>query len=129
MKLNPDCIRDILLTVEDTTDSYRSLEYDSKGEKLPKLAKYDHNEILYHMNQCNLSGFLVGFQRYDTGDFVRIADLSPQGHEFLANIRQDNIWNNTKSIASQIGSKSLETLVQISSNIITELIKAQFGLS
>lgn len=129
MKLNPDCIRDILLTVEDTTDSNTSFEYDTKSDKPQKLRKYDHNEIMYHMNQCNLSGFFVGYQRYDGGSFTRVSDLSPYGHEFLANIRQDNIWNNTKTIAGKVGTKSLNALTQIASSIITELIKSQFGLS
>lgn len=33
-----------------------------------------------------------------------------------------------KSIAGKVGSKSLDALVEIASNVITELIKAQFGL-
>lgn len=129
MKLNPDCIRDILLTVEDTTDSTKMFEYQSDKEKPSKLKKYDHNELMYHIRQCSLSGFFTALQTYDGDDFVIIGDLSPKGHEFLANIRQDNIWNNTKIIAGKVGSKSLDALIQIASNVVTELIKAQFKLS
>ena len=32
------------------------------------------------------------------GDIVEISDLSPSGHEYLANIRSDNIWNKTKKL-------------------------------
>ena len=129
MKLDPDCIRDILLTVEENTDIYKSFDY-SKGENnYPRLQKYDHNELLYHMRQCHLSDLVVGFLPLDAGNNVLIKDLSPQGHQFLANIRQDNIWNGTKKIAAKIGSKSLDTMVQIASNVVTELIKAQFNLA
>lgn len=58
-----------------------------------------------------------------------VQDLTPTGHKFIENIRQDTIWNNTKSIAAKVGSKSLDAIMQIASNVITELIKSQFGLS
>lgn len=129
MKLNPDCIRDILLAVEKVTDANTPFRYSRYKSAHQHLAKYDHNEILYHMKQCNMDDMFDGFTLTDSGDLVIIRDLSPKGHKFLANVRQDNIWNNTKIIAGKVGSKSLEALVQISSNIITDLVKAQFGLS
>ena len=129
MKLNPDCIRDILLAVEDTVDGTRIFEYSATEPVHSRLRAYDHSEILYHFRQCSMAGLIVGFLPLDNGDSVTISDLAPDGHRFLANVRQDSIWNNTKAVAAKVGSKSLEALIQISSNVITELIKAQFGLS
>ncbi len=129
MKLNPDCVRAILLAVEETVDSTQIFEYSITEPKNPRLVKYDHNEILYHFRQCSMAGLIIGFQPLESGDSVIIEYLSPEGHQFLANIRQDTIWNNTKTIATQIGSKSLDTLIQISASIITERIKIRFGLS
>lgn len=127
MKLNPDCVRDILLSVEDTCDYNRTMHYHQNTD-VQRLQKYSHDEIVYHIRQCKLSGLILGVQFYDSGADVTISDLTPAGHKFLANVRKDTIWNNTKSIASQVGSKSLDALIQIASNVITELIKAQFGL-
>ena len=69
-------------------------------------------------------------------EFVDIAGLvkgaskgEGLGNQFLANIREDTIWSKTKTVAAKIGSKSLDTLIQISSNVITALIKAEFGLT
>ena len=129
MKLNPDLVRDLLLAIEAVTDADTSFVY---GKNLPtpeNLREYTHDEIRYHLKQCEMAELIVNYRRYDGGDLVRVGDLSPEGHKFLANVRQDNIWNNTKQIAAKIGSKSMDTLVQISSNVITELIKAQFGLT
>lgn len=128
MRLNPDCMRNILLTIEEFTDDETTFEYNRFGEIPKRLEKYSHSEIHYHFQQCSMSELIVGFRRYDAGNLITVADLSPKGHEFLANIRQDNIWNNTKSIAAKVGSTSLNALIQISTNVITELIKAQFGL-
>lgn len=128
MKLNPDCIRDILLSVEDACDYSRTMQYQ-KNTDIQRLQKYSHDEIIYHIKQCNLSGLILGVHAYDGGITISISDLSPTGHAFLANVRKDTIWNSTKSIAAKIGSKSLDALMQISSNVITELIKAQLGLT
>ena len=129
MKLNPDCIRDILISVEEATDGVNLFQYDIQEVTYKRMKKYEHNEIIYHIRQCKMADLIVGCQEFDAGDLVWIQDLSPKGHEFLANIRQDTIWNNTKEVAAKVGSKSLNTLLQISTSIITQLIKAQFGLT
>ena len=126
MKLNPDCIRDILLSVEDACDYSRTMQYQ-KDTAIHRLQKYSHDEIIYHIKQCKLSGLILGVHDYDSGANIMISDLSPAGHALLANVRKDTIWNSTKSIAAKIGSKSLDALIQISSNVISDLIKAQFG--
>lgn len=128
MKLNPDCVRDILLEVEESTDYHSDFDYNLKEPCPSRLRKYSHEEILYHVNQCQLSDLILGVHHYDGGNHITIADLSPDGHKFLEHVRQDNIWNGTKRVAEKIGSRSLDVLIQISSNVITELIKAQFGI-
>ena len=127
MKLNPDCIRDILLDVEDDTDFHTVCDYNVNKPRPSRMHKYRHEELLYHVRQCELSELILGVHFYDGGVHFTIQDLSPNGHKFLNNVRKDNIWNNTKTIAEKIGSKSLDVLVQVSSNVITELIRAQFG--
>lgn len=129
MKLNPDCIRAILLAVEDVVDPDTPFIYE-RGKTIHKsLSKFEHKEILYHFQQCKMSGLIVNLKTYDEGSYIFVGDLSPDGHKFLANVRQDNIWNSTKEIAAKVGSKSLDTLIQISSSVITDLIKAQLGLT
>lgn len=62
---------------------------------------------------------------------VRVAvvnDITYAGHEFLANIRKDSVWTGVKSIAGKVGATSLSALAQIATNVVTELIKAHFGI-
>ena len=127
--MNPDCVRDILLTVEEHCDFNTEWCYEQNNPSDERLNKYSNDEVRYHIRQCGYADLLiVEASQYINGDLI-VKDLAPAGHKFLENMRQDTIWNNTKSIASKIGSKSLDALVQISSNVITELIKAQFGLT
>ena len=128
MKLNPNCVRDVLLAVEESCDFKKILCYDQNSPAPSQLKKYTHDEIIYHMMQCSLSNLIVGFSSGDNGELITINDLSPDGHKFLENIREDTIWTKTKTVAAKIGSKSLDALIQISSNVITELIKAEFKL-
>lgn len=124
MKLNPDCIRDILLTVEDNTSFGEFLEFeDSSNYKY--LSSYTNDEVLYHIKQCELSGLLTKVSWFLGGSCL-IHDLSPYGHEFLANIRSNTNWNKTKEITKKVGTTSLNAIIQIASNVISELIKGQF---
>lgn len=129
MKLNPDCIRDILLSVEAATDSERVFRYTAGKDNHKHLSKYTHNEIYYHMRQCSAAGLLDGFTPCDGGTLVIIGDLTPDGHEFLANVRKDSIWNSIKEVSGKIGSNSLGALMQIATNVVSSLISSHFGLS
>lgn len=128
MKLNPDCVRDILLEIESTATISKSWIYDSKNPT-HRLSQYSKHEIAYHARQCFKSNLVDGFHVYGNCDTVSIDDLSPKGHEFLANIRENKIWNGVKAVSEKVGSASLDAITQIASNVITELIKAQFGIS
>lgn len=128
MKLNPDCIRDILLTVETECNYNHAFEYEKDSEKSKFLVNYSHDEIVYHIRQCSKSGLIDGLKSFDGGDYLLIGDLSPEGHEFISNIRTDTNWNKTKEIAKNIGSDSLDALRNIAVGVITSLIEHQFGL-
>ncbi|WP_217077715.1 DUF2513 domain-containing protein [Clostridium baratii] len=121
MRLNPDCVRDILFTVEDNTGFCNPMRYDANSE-YEILKSYSSQEILYHIKQCELSGLLTKVSWFLNGDCL-IYDLSPYGHEFLANIRSNTNWNKTKEISKKVGSTSLNVLSQIAANVISELIK------
>lgn len=127
MKLNPDCIRDILITVEEEITGIDVLITYPYKVKFERLEKYPVNEVLYHMKYCEASGLVdVSSWLMDTG--CVISDLTPFGHQFLSDIRSDNNWNKIKEIASKVGSTSLDALTQIASSVISGLIRSQFGL-
>lgn len=124
MKLNPDCIRDILITIEDNTGFGKYMSYNLNST-YDLLQKYTFDEVRYHINQCELSNLITKVHKYLDGSCL-IQDLSPSGHQFLADIRSDNNWNKTKSIAKTVGTSSLTAIKEIATNVIAEVIKAQF---
>lgn len=123
MKLNPDCIRDILFVVENNATYSNDVSEETMFKELD--SKYPREEILYHVRQCEHSELFLKVVHYFGG--FSIQDLSPYGHQFINDIRQDNNWNRTKDIAKNVGSFSLDVLKDISSQVIATLISNQLG--
>lgn len=126
MKLNPDCVRSVLLYLEENQ------LMDDKGlinpiysSKLPdKLTKYKNSDVLYSIKQLDEYGY-IETRQFDTVNYSSaILDITPYGHEFLKNIHNDTTWNKTKEIAQQVGSTSLNTLANIASSVVASLITA-----
>lgn len=125
MKLNPDCVRDILLTVEDLTGYNRSFTYPSKD--CFRLQQYTSDEIMYHFCQCGKFDFIEIESTID--DAFEIHDLTPTGHEFLADIRNDSFFRKVKNICKELGLSSLKDISRIATNASALIIKSHFGIS
>lgn len=127
MKLSPDCIRDILMKLETMTDGHSVFFFPNSAEFSERTMlreKYSDDEIYYHLRQCSMEGFITDAE-FGTNGSIHLKDLSPKAHAFLADIRSEKVWNSVMKIAGDVGSKSLNAIIQITSNVISELIKAQ----
>lgn len=129
MRLNPDCIRDILFAIEDLSMP-NSLMTSIQLSKTKFLNKYSNDEILYHLQQLDWSGYIVTPNRHKTLDgMFFVNDLSPAGHEFISDIRKDTNWNKVKSISKEVGSETLTSIKSIAEGVISSAIKASLGLN
>ncbi|MCI8432427.1 MAG: DUF2513 domain-containing protein [Lachnospiraceae bacterium] len=113
MKLNPNCIRDILIAVETHSDFHHRTEYKQEAP-FDSLSAYSHEEIIYHIKQCDESGLIYDVHYYNGGTHTDIRDLSPKGHEFLTNVRNDSVW---KKALSKGAGASLTILVELAKEI------------
>lgn len=100
MKLNPDCIRDILLECEEKCTPYKNTVFKGHSSFVHNGNTYSYEETLYHLRQCSMNNYFSRFTEDWSGNFV-VKDLTPIAHEFLANIRHADIWEKTKSIAKK----------------------------
>lgn len=126
MKLNPDCIRDILLHCEDLVDGRNPVEFEDCDATI-NGHDYSANEIRYHLSQCEMNGYFAGFAENLIGSHL-VSDLTPKAHEFLADIRSETIWAKTKSVSKEVGISSLRGLCQIASNVVTQIIIQHLGV-
>lgn len=143
MKLNFDCIRDILLCIEEHTGlrkmcSFIDTGLDDRMEQIGKillpqdyqkelLNVYSNEEIIYHLNYCIEAKLISEFNQSTLYQII-ICDLTPDGHSFLNDIRDNKIWSGVKKVSSEIGARSIDAITRISSNIVTQLIKSYFNL-
>lgn len=121
MKLNPDCMRHILLELEKAPfqkETYPDELYDA-------LPKYPHDEIDYAILKMHEAGFInATIEKYLDGHIgIEIYDISFEGHQFLDNVRSSKVWTATKKVASDIGSTSIQAITQIATSVITEIIR------
>lgn len=118
MKLNLDCIRDILLIVEEFDD----LDLNNKNYMgYKRLCEYDYEELSYHLEQCNLNGFFVLYDmRLDIT--FKIVGLTPKGHEYISNLRDDNFYNKVKKKAIELGIGSIAAIGDLATQMITKAI-------
>lgn len=129
MKLNPDCIRDVLIAVE-SCDFGERLNLDSLHDACPQ---YTENELWYTCLKLNEGNFLdidtVSWVHSTMPSIKSINCLTFSGHEFLANIQPNTIWEDTKKVIKKIGVTSIQNLSVIASGVVTAIIKSQLGLA
>lgn len=123
MKLNPECIRDILSAIEsivdDANQTYTCTIEGLQGQN-PSLDKYPDNVIFYHFQQICLSGYLYN-GKVLTGQ-ISFMDLSPDGHEFLNKLRTPAVLNVVKNFIGITGSASIQQMATIATDALLTLL-------
>lgn len=143
MKLNIDCVRDVMLWVEaittptqlasyvntdavDSDDGFLYINADDRpmpnAAQKKLLEKYSNETLVYHLHYCIEAKLLAEFDSPD-GNIIVIKDLTPLGHDFIGNIRHDPVFQKVKTVLNLLGVKSLEAAIQASSLVVTEIIK------
>lgn len=119
MKLNNDCIRDILLYVEkNTTYEY---PFASAEDLISRLTQYDKDTINYHIRKAH-QGDLIDAINYRDGVPLDISFLSWKGHEYIDTIRDDKVWEKLKDSTKDIASVSLPLLVKLAEDVIKSFL-------
>lgn len=141
MKLNPDCIRAVMLEIEKnhslTVDEENSVSFDMFWiEKLYELLpKYSKEDIFYSVFNLEQAGYISTTTRGGDNAITLciINYMTYAGHEFLEKIRDPKVWKCIKGAGSAIGNFSLALINQIANGVTTALLdayiaKGGFGL-
>jgi len=125
MKLEIDCVRDILLAVEDASfDERMTLDWLSK-----KLPDWSIEELHYTCLKLGEGGLLDlmtidPHMSYLPGIKV-IISMTYQGHEFLSSIKSPTNWEKTKKIGGDVGAFGIKMAGKIAEGVATSFLKQQ----
>lgn len=126
MRLNIDCVRNILLVIEDQPLGH----YLSGAELVEKLPTYSPDDVTYCCIKLHEAGFLsvihASTLTRSYPQIVEIRDISYQGHQFLENIRKEETWTKVKGAGSKVGSFSLDVLKEIAKQFVLSEIRTLF---
>lgn len=141
MKLNMDCVRAVMLCVEEHTDfdHYCFFIHYSKAKTLDILgqdpidppayqveleSKFDNDDILYSIKYCVESGLIVLNPGSTIGEYrVNVKDITASGHNFLENVRDDKTWKKIKQVAIKASALSLDVVMGIAKDVAVSLAK------
>ena len=126
MKFDIDCARDILLTVEACKLNDVMYIKDLENE----LFQYDPDEISYMCLKLYEADFINATCKKSASviNIVRINDITYEGHQFLANIREDSMWEKVKHIASSAGTLSIPIVQKIAIECIKATLLSKFNI-
>lgn len=120
MKLNIDCVRDVLLQCENIPLN-NSLKLSELANALPK---YSEDEIVYTCLKLKEADYLhiVIKQIGSATTVVKVTDITFSGHEFIEKIRPDSVFSTTKKVLGKIGVFSINMTSQVAGSVISALI-------
>ena len=122
MKLNYDCVRSVLLTVEKskTIDEELNLNPLAVETIFEQLPKYEDNEILYTIEKLKEAGYINAALHFAAGHFIdgTVSSITYSGHEYLDNIREPEVWRKVKTMLKNAGAITLPLISQAAQLLI-----------
>lgn len=119
MKLNNDCIRDILLFIEDKTDFEN--DFINVNDIAKKLNTYDTNTLYYHIKMIDQADLVDHISWADNRPYI-ISNLSWEGHQYIDNIRDDKVWKMIQDHTKKLSSVSLQLLISLAPTFVEKIL-------
>lgn len=129
MKLNVDCIRDVMLYLEE------KLGVDPENGKFKSLtlhqienefdSEYSKEDIWYTIYNLKEIKYIDSTFKNSSSSIMYICNITNitwDGHQFLNSIRSSKIWNATKIGAKKLGTVSISALSMISTAITKAIV-------
>lgn len=131
MKLDPKCVRDTLIALEEMsnlddglTPRWLSIENFLKN---PITSKYSKKEIVYTLRKLKEGDLIVADFQYASNELysATITELTYDGHQFLESISSSKIFDMAISKLDELGSG---VTLDILKALCTKLMKEKLGL-
>ena len=140
MKLNKECIRDVLLYIEehcifeDDKYGYHRIHEVTFHElcNAEDLSQYTQDDVRYTISKLfegrYIQGYVIPKDAYISFHIANIEGLSLYGHDLLDNIRPEPVWNKTKGVLQKVGDFSLSIMSQVAGEVMATYTKRMMGM-
>ena len=130
MKLDLDCIRDTLLSLEENLQLGEDLRYPDfyldDLLALPSMQAYSRPTVAYTVLKLEEGGFL--YASYIEGDDgfndILLLGISYSGHQLLEHIRPTSVWQSTQRAAKKVGSYAINFILDVASSILSSSLSS-----
>lgn len=127
MKLNPDCMRDILFYLEEYLSINEDLEFkEISMYDLSQHLNYSIQEIANTLIILDEAGYIISV-RDDSDDCISNLDvyrITYDGYQFIETIRPEHVWEKVKSTGKHIGSFSINVITQVATTALTSMVNS-----
>lgn len=135
MTLEPELVRAVLLYLEDHLILYKEDQETRRFQILgvtttelcsaPELSEFPEYDIVYAVWKL-YEGGMITLEKAPERDadfyYLTVLSITWEGHEFLANIKSDTVWNKASEKAKELGNVSIKALAFFAKTIITAYI-------
>ncbi|MCI9537119.1 MAG: DUF2513 domain-containing protein [Eubacterium sp.] len=129
MKLDIECVRDILITLEQQPGFVKMTIHDFSS----LLPQYTVNQIIYTCWRLYEGGYINLFLLcpYTSSEpIIRcIGNLTFQGREFLADIKPKGNWDKLSDALKLGGSASFKAIANVAIGLGTDILKNKLKLT
>ena len=136
MTLELDCVRDVMLAVEelqqfDENGSFVRLGYRSIIKSY-RCEGYSEEQMRHTLFQIAQSGLVIADirpRRSPDFDFYWVEYITPKGHEFLNNLRDNDVFAKIKGVLNGTTNFSLDIVSDIAKELGKNILKQKLGLN
>lgn len=143
MKINEECIRDVLiylvanLKINIKENSFGGLSKINLKIIIDKLnEKYSSEDIWYSIYNIYQADFIEGtglssMQKPSNTHFidVEISNVTYKGHRFIEAIRPESVWEKTKNVVGKVGNHTLGFIEDTAQKVAIESAKHMINMS
>ena len=130
MKLNYDCVRDVLLYLEKqdyyitSEDHYVESNPVDITQMVEDLPEYSFVDLYYTLKNLDEAGYIDLFEiEADCGIIdASVNRITFKGHEFLERVRDSGRWSTVKKVLSSVKDYSLSAIGAIASGVTGAMI-------
>ena len=115
MVLNEDCIRAVLLQLE----NLRLGEITDTKSLAKKLPDFSDDDVTYACMQLKDAGYIDAIiKRYTNYQIAGVVKgITYSGHQFLNTVRDNSQWAKVKNIAQQAGAATIREIADIGKEV------------